>query len=225
MQQLLRQLIRVAPNVRGRDADDLKSFRREFGVAFLVSFRPVAHVVRDAVDFDDQADLVAVRVEEVFPRVALLADLQSIRTRLEALPQEHFGKAHFPAQLLRQRLCPSRALQHSDPPLQGEVAAAQRLTEGCRAIERGTPLRHAPAARATSPCRGGSSDGSFHPLTFCAISIALPSGSSKYIALIPSTATSVMSSAGVIPLAASAARVASMSRVSRVTWVIPRIAA
>gem|GEM_PF-1287551 len=26
-----------------------------------------------------------------------------------------------------------------DPPLQGEVAAAQWLTEGCHAIERGTP--------------------------------------------------------------------------------------
>src|SRR6478735_3400327 len=60
-----------------------------------------------------------------------------------------------------------------------------------------------------------------HP-AICAISIALPSGSSRYIALIPSGATSVMSSAGVMPLAASAARVATMSLVSSVTWVIPR---
>src|SRR5690606_13868037 len=106
-----------------RNSNNLEAFAGKLGVTPAIPRRPVTHVVRDAVDFDDQANLVAVEVENVIAGIVLLTKLQSIRAGLEALPQEHLREAHLPAQPFRPRLRFDRALQHSDPPLKGEVAA------------------------------------------------------------------------------------------------------
>jgi len=79
----------------------------------------------DAIDLDDDPGLMTIEVDDVFAGRMLTPELHVIVPTFEVLPQQHFRQAHRLAQTSCSPVCSLIALQHLDPPLQGEVAARQ----------------------------------------------------------------------------------------------------
>jgi hypothetical protein len=123
-------LIRVLEYVGGGDAEHriallLKSLR-----ALLVTFRAVAHVVRDAIDFDHELGGGIVEVGAVCPDRVLLAERDALRAAFEALPEKYFREAHLAPGAAsfvhlraaeRRRMPPSTMLRMVPLPVPGRI--------------------------------------------------------------------------------------------------------
>lgn len=90
-----RNIIKRAP--RGY-TNDLDALCGQPCVAIRIAVRPVAHIVRDAVDLNRHASLGTEEVEHITSSRMVAAKLESARTCPQRAPQQAFGQAQLAAQ-------------------------------------------------------------------------------------------------------------------------------
>lgn len=84
----------ITQHVGGGNAQDGEAIRLQDGVATCVPQRAVATIMRLAVYLDGQSERGTVEVENVSGERVLAAEFHAGAAAAQALPQQHFGKAH-----------------------------------------------------------------------------------------------------------------------------------
>ena len=84
----------------------LDPHRSELRIPHFVPFRPVAHVVRCAVDLDAQLRPGTIEIEGIAAELMLSAKMDPFGRATKQVPQQHFWKGHLAAELARLRCVP-----------------------------------------------------------------------------------------------------------------------
>jgi hypothetical protein len=92
---------RVGENFFRGDAQNVPSVARQHRVPFVVALWPIAHVMGQAIDFDEQSDLQSGEVRDVPAYGKLLAKLHAAGLAAQLAPQQNFRQRHLPAELSR----------------------------------------------------------------------------------------------------------------------------
>lgn len=109
--------LHIAKYLPRRNAHRLETLSAKPGIARFVARRPIAAIMRLAVDLDAKPRLQTGEVEHIPALRALLAKLEAVRPLSKLLPQQDLGQAHLLAQ-------PSRPFHRSARRADGSVLRA-----------------------------------------------------------------------------------------------------
>jgi hypothetical protein len=112
----VRRLVELARQLARGYSDDRYALRFEPALSTQIALGPIAHVVRDSINFDSEARLRAIEIEHIKPHRVLTAKGRQARdSGAQAAPKASFGRRKLAPELARAGDGPRRRSHYDIP--------------------------------------------------------------------------------------------------------------